>query len=200
MAIALLDAVEIDRSIRQVRPFSLDPEISLEIPWETASHTLPWGKVYMEPNLQSGKLLPCKEASGVGLRLQLVRDGKVVRQWPLDPEGLSRRRFDEELRRLRRRRAKLMEFFDTFSNENRWDMMCRLIDSDDFALRYSDLSGDFNPKSIREHLGRLMQLGFVAQERRGDYHLSPFGQVGLFATLCALMDVLDALRGEYEER
>jgi len=135
----------------------------------------------------------------VGLRLQLVRDGKVLREWPLDPEELSSKRFDEEMRRLRRRRAELMEFFDTFANENRWDMMCRLMDSDSFALRYRDFSGDFNPKSIREHLGRLMDLGFVGQERRGDYHLSPLGRAGLFATLCALTDVLEALRGEYEE-
>jgi len=118
----------------------------------------------------------------VGLRLQLVRDGKVLREWPLDPEELSRKRFDEEVRRLRRRQVDLI-----------------LMSSDGFALRYRDLSGDFNPKSIREHLGKLMELGFVGQERRGDYHLSPLGLTGLFATLCALTDVLEALRGEYEE-
>jgi len=166
---------------------------------ETASSTLPGGKVYIRPTLPSSKLLPGKEMFGLGLRLQLVRDGKVLREWPLDPEELSGKRFDEEVRRLRRRQAELMEFFDTFVNENRWDMMCRLMSSDGFALRYRDLSGEFNPKSIREHLGRLMELGFVDQERRGDYHLSPLGRAGLFATLCALTDVLEALRGEYEE-
>jgi len=135
----------------------------------------------------------------VGLRLQLVRDGKVLREWPLDPEELSRKRFNEEVRRLRRRQVELIEFFDTFANENRWDMMCRLMSSDDFSLRYRDLSGDFNPKSIREHLGKLMELGFVGQERRGDYHLLPLGLAGLFTTLCAFTDILEALRGEYEE-
>jgi len=166
---------------------------------KTASSTLPAGKVYIAASLLHGKLLPSKEMFRVGLRLQLVRDSKVLREWPLDPEELSRKRFDEEVRRLRRRQAELMEFFDTFVNENRWDMMCRLMSSDGFALRYSDLSDEFNPKSIREHLGRLMELGFVDQKRRGDYHLSPLGRAGLFATLCAFTDVLEALRGEYEE-
>ncbi len=100
------------------------------------------------------------------LRVQLLKDGKVLLDLPLEPEEWELERLDHELDSLDRNLTKIQEIHNVLSNETRFRMLCEMVRSSD--SRFSELMEkvDANQKVVTESLRRMMERSMVRRVER----------------------------------
>jgi len=132
----------------------------------------------------------------MGLKLQLVRDGKVIFEVPISITEWPKEMLEEELKSIERDFHRFIDIFSILSNETRIRMMRRLLMEEDASVRFADLMQDLdlNPKIVWENLGKLSRCGFLEKTGRGRYRCSEFGQrafmlMGL--TLRRLLEIIE---------
>ena len=137
----------------------------------------------------------------MGLKLLLARDNQILCEIPLSPDEWGKNDLDEEFETLHRELQNFGKVLAAVMNENRVQMLHRLMDDDDLTLSFTDFRDGLglNPKMIREHTMKLQEAGFLESPRRGKYRLSKRGEVSFMMTGLALRRMLEILREEYEE-
>ena len=134
--------------------------------------------------------------SSMTLKVQLVRDGKVIAEVPLEREEWDEEDLESELREFESSLESATEIHDMFSNETRTKMLCEMIRTSD--RRFSELMDvlDANQKTVNENLKRMVKHRLVkrVQEKPGEVHYVPTN-IGFASTLACMMmrRVLDEL-------
>jgi len=130
----------------------------------------------------------------MGLKIQLIKNGKVVLDLPLNinewqPESLQR-----ELQGLEEDVRRVQTIHDVFSNETRIRMLCEIVRTLD--CRFSELMADLgaNQKIVSDGLRRMTKMYLVNRvekhARDVHYNPSPLGFASL-ATCLAMRRILD---------
>ena len=134
------------------------------------------------------------------LKLQLVRDGKVISEIPLSPDDWTRTELENELDSVEEDFNRFSKIFNAFAHETRLKMMSRLMEEEDYTVSFADFMRDLhlNPKLVWENTRRLREGGLVEKTGRGQYSCSEFGQRTFMMMNLALRHMLDALE-ELEE-
>jgi len=139
----------------------------------------------------------------MGLKLQLVKDSKIIFEIPLTVEEWKmdkRRRLKRELEVVEREIEEFVRMFDAFSNENRIRMIAEIAKDPDYRMKFRDIKGQtkLNPKIVTEGLKKMMYAGLLDKEEK-EYRIPPIG-FGVFLASCvALRKIMDALEWEYGE-
>ena len=134
--------------------------------------------------------------SSMPLSVQLVRDGKVILEIPLEREEWEKVDLDSELEQLESALDESTDMHDVFSNRVRSRMLWEMVRSSD--RRFSELMDlmDANQKIVSENLQRMMRKGLVERvvKRPGEVHYVPT-DLGFATTLtCVVMQrILDEL-------
>ncbi|NIM45519.1 MAG: hypothetical protein GTN80_07740 [Nitrososphaeria archaeon] len=136
----------------------------------------------------------------MGLKLQVVKNGKILCEVPLSPREWPREDLESECHMLEEEIEELSKIFEALTNETRMRMMTRLLGEEDFMLSFNDFLRGFNmnPKSVREHAHRLSEAGFLENPGRGKYRLSELGRRKFVAAGLALRRMLNILSEELE--
>jgi len=136
----------------------------------------------------------------VGLKLQLVRDGCVIFEFPISVTEWSKELLENELESIEEDFQRFSKIFDALSNETRIRMMMKMLMEEDASIRFADLMQDLglNPKIVWENLGRLSQCGFLEKTGRGKYRCSEFGQRAFMLMSLAMRRLLKII-DEMEE-
>jgi len=134
------------------------------------------------------------------LKLQLVKDDKVIFEMPLSPMDWSRKRLEDELESVEEQFQRFSKIFDALSNETRLRMMRRLLEEEDGTMRFADFMQDLdlNPKLVWENARKLREGGFLKKTGRGKYKCSEFGQRTFMMMSLALRHLMETLE-ELEE-
>jgi len=138
----------------------------------------------------------------MGLKLQLLKDGKVIYQMPLtmdetEVDVVLRELgdFDEDLSRIQ-------AFHDLFSSETRIRMLQEMVRG--FGCRFSELMEalDANQKIISENLRRMSEMRLVKRvekhPREVQYRPSPLGMASFLACIAMrrIMEEIEEVSGE----
>jgi len=133
----------------------------------------------------------------MALKLQLVKDGKVIFEVPLYPEDWPRDQLEQELETLEARFDSLSKIFDALSHETRLRMIKRLMEDRDLTMNFADFMRelDLNPKLVWENTRKLCEGGLLEKVEKGRYRCSEFGQIEIMMSLALrrLMEVLDEI-------
>jgi DNA-binding transcriptional ArsR family regulator len=137
------------------------------------------------------------------LKMQIVRDGKVIMEMPLSTSDWPRKTLETELKAAEEEFERASKVFEAFSNETRFKMMRRLLEEEDRTLGFGDFMRDLdlNPKLVWENARKLREGGLLHKISRGKYSCSEFGQrafVLMGLALRRLRESLDELE-ELEE-
>ena len=129
------------------------------------------------------------------LKLQLVKNGKVLFEIPLSPAEWSREQINDEMRAFEEEFHKFSKIFDALSHETRLRMMKRLIEEEDRTLNFADFMRDLdlNPKLVWENARKLREGGLLEKVDRGKYRCSDFGQRGFVLVSFALRRLIGVL-------
>lgn len=108
------------------------------------------------------------------LKLQLLKDNKVVFEMPLSMDEWPRRRLETELSSFERDLSRFTRLFDALSHETRLRMMTRLFEDDDLTLSFADFMRtlDLNPKIVWENTRKLQESGLLTKSADGKYRCS----------------------------
>jgi len=100
------------------------------------------------------------------LRVQLIKDGKVLLDLPLQPEEWTREELAQELDSLIGNLTRIQEIHNVLSNETRFRMMCEMARSSD--SRFSELMEkvDANQKVVSESLRRMVDRSMIYRVER----------------------------------
>jgi len=130
----------------------------------------------------------------MALRLQIVKDGEVVFEVPLDLEDWPRDHLERELAALETSSSSLSKIFDALSHETRLRMIKRLMEERDHAMSFAEFMRelDLNPKIVWENTRKLCEGGILEKVERGRYRCSEFGRLELMMSL-ALRRLMEAL-------
>jgi len=114
------------------------------------------------------------EVKRVKLKLQLLKDNKVVYEMPLSMEEWPRERLENELNSFEQELGKFTRLFDALSHETRLRMMTRIFGNDDLALGFADFMRDLdlNPKIVWEGTRKLREGGLLTKSHDGKYRCS----------------------------
>jgi len=136
----------------------------------------------------------------MGLKLQLVRDGRVIFEVPVSITEWPKNLLENELESIEENLQRFSEIFDALSNETRIRMMTRLLMEENTPVRFAELMQDLdlNPKIVWENLGKLSRCGFLQKAGRGKYRCSEFGQRAFLLMGLALRRMLEIIE-EIEE-
>jgi len=128
------------------------------------------------------------------LRLQIVKDGEVVFEVPLDLEDWPRDHLERELEALETSFDSLSKIFDALSHETRLRMIKRLMEERDHAMSFAEFMRelDLNPKIVWENTRKLCEGGILEKVEKGRYRCSEFGRLELMMSL-ALRRLMEAL-------
>ena len=134
------------------------------------------------------------------LKLQLVRDGKIILEVPLSPTDWPKDQLEQEFKEFEEDFQRISSMFDALSNQTRLKMMRRLVEEEDSTLNFADFMKDLdlNPKTVWENSKKLSDGGFLTKTGRGTYQCSEFGQSAFMTLSLALRRLLDSLE-ETEE-
>lgn len=127
------------------------------------------------------------------LKLQIIRDGKLIFEIPLEPRIREDVFSDLLATELRESDIKeTVDFFGTFANETRLKMLKRMMLS---ASRFSDFMREFklNPKVVNENLKRFKERGIIQKDQRRRYSISPTGFGCIFTLFFALRRIMEEL-------
>jgi len=118
--------------------------------------------------------LMVSEVKRVKLKLQLLKDNKVVFEMPLSMEEWPRERLENELNSFEQELSRFTRLFDALSHETRLKMMTRLFENDDLALGFADFMKDLdlNPKIVWESTRKLREGGLLTKSNDGKYRCS----------------------------
>ena len=133
------------------------------------------------------------------LRLQLVRDGKLVLDVPLSLMDWPKDQLETEFKAFEEDFERFSNMFVALSNQTRLKMMIRLVEEEDRTMNFADFMKDLdlNPKTVWENSRKLSDGGFITKTGRGTYHCSEFGQ-SAFLTLSLVLRRLLASLEEIE--
>ena len=134
------------------------------------------------------------------LKLQLVKNHKVLFEIPLSIEGWARDRLQNELTSFEREFDRFSKLFHALAHENRLRMMTRLFEEDDLTLGFADFMRDLslNPKIVWESTKKLRESGLLTKSDDGKYRCLELGQAEFLMVSLALRRLLQTLR-ELEE-
>jgi DNA-binding transcriptional ArsR family regulator len=129
------------------------------------------------------------------IKLQLVRDDRIICEVPLSMGDWRRRDLEDEIDEMRRGLQGFSRVMDALGNANRVRMVAHLFEDEDFTLSFKDFIEELglNPKLVREHTSRLREAGFLDMPERGKYRLSPIGRIRFLAAGPAMMRILREL-------
>lgn len=134
------------------------------------------------------------------LRIQLVKDHKILFEMPLSIEHWAKDRLQTELTIFEREFDRFSRLFHALAHENRLRMMTRLCEEDDLTLGFADFMKDLslNPKIVWENTKKLRQGGLLTKSDDGRYRIPELGQAEFLMLSLALRQLLQILR-ELEE-
>jgi len=132
------------------------------------------------------------------LKLQLVRDGKIILEVPLSPTDWPKDQLETEFTAFEEDFERFSSIFDALSNQTRLRMMRRLVEEDDSTMNFADFMKDLdlNPKTVWENSRKLSEGGFLTKTGRGTYRCSEFGQSAFLTLSLALRRLLEQLEEE----
>ena len=131
----------------------------------------------------------------MSLKLQLLRDGKVILQVPLSPTDWPKDQLETEFKAFEEDFQKFSSMFDALSNQTRLRMMRRLVEEENSTMNFADFMKDLdlNPKTVWENSRKLSDGGFLTKTGRGTYSCSEFGQSAFLTLSLALRHLLESL-------
>ena len=129
------------------------------------------------------------------LKLQLVRDGKIVLEVPLSPMDWTKDQLDIEFEAFEDDFQKFSSMFDALSNQTRMKMMRRLVEEEDSTMNFAGFMKDLdlNPKTVWENSKKLSDGGFLTKTGRGTYTCSERGQTTFLTLSLVLRRLLESL-------
>ncbi len=136
----------------------------------------------------------------MALKLQLVKNGDVLFEIPLNVESWPKNELKDELERFEDEFDRFSSFFDALSNMGRLRMMKRLFEDDDLTLSFADFMRELglNPKIVWESTRKLTQCGLMEKSEDGRYRCSQHGQAEFLMVSLALSRLLRVLQ-DFEE-
>ncbi len=136
----------------------------------------------------------------MALKLQLVKNGEVLFEMPLNVERWSKDELKSELERFEDEFERFSEFFDVLSNEGRLRMMKRIFEDEDQTLSFADLMRELslNPKIVWESTRKLTNCGLLEKSEDGKYRCTRHGQAEFLMVSLALRRLMRALH-DFEE-
>jgi len=131
----------------------------------------------------------------MSLKLQLVRDGKIILEVPLSPMDWPKDQLETEFEAFEEDFERFSNMFDALSNQTRLKMMRRLVQEEDSTMNFADFMRDLdlNPKTVWENSKKLSDGGFLTKTARGTYYCSEFGQITFLTLSLALRRLLASL-------
>jgi DNA-binding transcriptional ArsR family regulator len=131
----------------------------------------------------------------MSLKLQLVRDNKVILEIPLSPMDWPKDKLETEFKAFEKDFQKFSSMFDALSNQTRLKMMQRLVQEEDSTMNFADFMRDLdlNPKTVWENSKKLSDGGFLTKTGRGTYSCSEFSQSAFLTLSLALRRLLESL-------
>ena len=129
------------------------------------------------------------------LKLQLVRDDKIILEIPLSPLDWPKDQLETEFREFEEDFEKFSNMFGALANQTRLRMMRRLVEEEDSTMNFADFMRDLdlNPKTVWENSRKLSDGGFLTKTGRGTYRCSEFGQSAFMTLSLALRRLLESL-------
>jgi DNA-binding transcriptional ArsR family regulator len=129
------------------------------------------------------------------LRLQLLKDNKIILDMPLSMDEWPRKRLENELDSFEQEISKFSRLFDALSHETRLRMMTRLFEHDEQALGFADFMRDLdlNPKTVWESTRKLSAEGLLTKSRDGKYRCSDPAAAEFLMVSLALRRLLHAI-------
>ena len=129
------------------------------------------------------------------LKLQLVRDGKIILEVPLSPMDWPKDQLETEFEAFEDDFERFSNLFGALCNQTRLKMMRRLVEEEDSTMNFADFMKDLNlnPKTVWENSKKLSDGGFITKTGRGTYHCSEFGQSAFLTLSLALRRLLESL-------
>jgi len=126
------------------------------------------------------------------LKLQLLKNGKIVFEMPLSMEEWPRNRLENELASFEQELERFTKVFDALSHETRLRMMTRLFEDDDRTLSFADFMKDLdlNPKIVWEGTRKLREGGLLTKSPDGKYRCSDPGVAEFLMLSLALRRLL----------
>jgi DNA-binding transcriptional ArsR family regulator len=131
----------------------------------------------------------------MSLKLQLVRDGKVILEVPLSPLDWTKEQLTTEFEAFEEDFERFSNMFEALSNETRLKMMRKLVEEEDRTMNFVDFMRDLdlNPKTVWENSKKLREGGFLKKTGRGTYRCSEFGQSAFLTLSLALRRLVESL-------
>jgi len=131
----------------------------------------------------------------MSLKLQLVRDKKVILEIPLSPMDWPKEKLETEFEAFEDDFQKFASMFDALSNQTRLRMMRRMLQEEDGTMSFAGFMHDLdlNPKTVWENSRKLSDGGFLKKTGRGTFHCSEFGQSAFMTLSLALRRLLESL-------
>jgi DNA-binding transcriptional ArsR family regulator len=131
----------------------------------------------------------------MNLKLQLVRNDKVILEIPLSPVDWSKEQLQTEFEAFEQDFQRFSNMFEALSNETRLKMMRRLVEEEDRTMNFADFMRDLdlNPKTVWENSKKLSEGGFLKKTGRGTYRCSEFGQSAFLTLSLALRRLIESL-------
>jgi len=129
------------------------------------------------------------------LKIQLLKDNKVVFEMPLSMDEWPRHRLENELASFEKELERFTRLFDALSHETRLRMMTRLFGDDDQTLSFADFMRDLdlNPKIVWEATRKLREGGLLIKSPDGRYRCSDPGAAEFLMLSLALRRLLKAM-------
>jgi len=129
------------------------------------------------------------------LKLQLIRDGKMILDMPLSPMDWPKDQLEQEFEAFEEDFERFSNIFGALSNQTRLKMMRRLVVEEDSTMNFADFMKDLNlnPKTVWENSRKLSDGGFLKKTGRGTFHCSEFGQSTFMTLSLVLRRLLESL-------
>jgi len=129
------------------------------------------------------------------LKLQLVKDGKIIFEIPISPNDWPKKQLESEFEEMEDSFQRISSVFDALSQDTRLRMMRRIMEEDDCTINFSDFMRDLhlNPKIVWENAKKLSEGGLLEKVDRGVYRCSDFGQRRFILVSFAFRRLIEAL-------
>jgi len=129
------------------------------------------------------------------LKLQLLKDSKVVFEMPLSMGEWTRDRLESELDSFEQELGKFTRLFDALSHETRLRMMTHLFEDNNLTLSFADFMRDLdlNPKIVWEGTRKLREGGLLTKSPDGKYRCSDPAVAEFLMLSLALRRLLKAM-------
>ena len=129
------------------------------------------------------------------LKLQLLKDNKVIYEMPLTMEEWPRHRLENELASFEQEHERFARLFDALSHETRLRMMTRLFEDNNLTLSFADFMKDLdlNPKIVWEGTRKLREGGLLTKSPDGKYRCSDPAAAEFLMLSLALRRLLKAM-------